>query len=104
MATFIAVEFSLAGLPARTPYGVAIVYIEILSPLIHGYIIVPVAGDAAELSIFVKGIPTPGIGYQAEEVFVAQVIDPGPGSAWVSNDVFTSFIIEMSVVHRLLYK
>lgn len=40
------------------------------------HVVVAVAGDAAQLGVLVEGIAAAGVGDQAEEVLVAEVVDP----------------------------
>lgn len=40
------------------------------------HVVVSVAGDAAQLGVLVEGIAAAGVGDQAEEVLVAEVVDP----------------------------
>ena len=62
MATLVAVECGLAGLPGGRPYVAAFIDVEVASPVVHRHVVVAVAGDAAELGVLVKGIASGGIG------------------------------------------
>ena len=96
VATFVAVECGLAGLPGGRPYVAAFIDIEVASTVVHRHAVVAVAGDAAELGVLVERVASGGIGDEREEIFIAQVVNPWPGCLGVGNDVFAVVVIEIS--------
>ena len=70
MAALIRVERRLAGFPTGIPNGSVVVDVEVASTIVHGYSVVSVAGDAAELGILVEVVTAGRIADQTEEVFM----------------------------------
>jgi hypothetical protein len=99
MPAFIFVQRSSGWFPPRVPNCFAILDIEILSSVIDRHIVVPEPGNPPVFGILEESIPSGCIGYQAEEIFVAQVIDPGIGCLWILNYIFPVFVIKKSVSH-----
>ena len=56
MTALIEIKRSLARLPARRPYGPAIVDIEIPTAVIHRHAVIAVACDSAELRVLVERV------------------------------------------------
>ncbi len=102
VAALILVERCLAGFPAGVPYRVAILDIEISATGVHGHAIVAIAGDAAEFGILVEGISSGGVGDEREEIFCAEIVDPGPRCAWLCDHIFSVEVIEMTVLLHLI--
>ena len=64
MTALVVVEWGFAGLPPRVPYAVAIFQVEIPPAIVHRHVVVAVAGNAAELGVFVEGVASCGVGDQ----------------------------------------
>lgn len=97
MAALITVEWGLARLPAGTPHNVSVLNIKVSAAVVHRYVIVAVARDAAEFGILIERVTSRRIGYEAEEILIAQVVNPGEWSCRVGDYIFTVFVVEMSV-------
>ena len=54
MTALVEVERSLHGFPAGTPDGLPVIDIKIPAAIVHWNVVVAIAGNAAELSIFVE--------------------------------------------------
>ena len=76
MAALIGIQLCLYGLPAGIPDGITVFDIEIFAVHIPRDIIVAVTGQPEQLGILIKGITAAGIGYQAEKIIAAKVVDP----------------------------
>src|SRR5690554_4382362 len=98
MATLIAIEFGFARFPAGTPDTASFTNVEVPSSTIHWHIVVTIANDSSEFCIFIESIPPCCVGNKTEEIFVAQVIDPGPGGAGICYHIFSPYIIEITVL------
>ena len=69
MTALVEVERCLTGLPSGIPdYGLVsltpcllVYYIKVSPAIVHGYIIVTIAGNAAELGVLIEGIAACGI-------------------------------------------
>jgi hypothetical protein len=61
MTALIEVEGSLAWFPTRIPYGTVVVDIEIASTIVHGYVIITITGDTAELRVLIEGVAAGGV-------------------------------------------
>ena len=81
MPALIAVQFGFDRLPPGRPNLPVLVDIKILAPIIHRYIVVPVAGDPAQACILVKAVASCRIGDNGEKFLTTQVVDPGIGGA-----------------------
>ena len=101
VAALVTVERSLARLPSGRPDGISVLYIEITSARIHRNAVVTVSRYPAELGVTVEGIAAGGIGNQGKEVLVAEVVDPGPGSGRIGDDILAEGVIIMSVFFHI---
>ena len=97
VTALIEVERRLARLPAWVPDGVAVLDIEVSSAIVHRYIVVAIAGDTTELGILVEAVAASGIRDEREEILIAQIVDPGPRSLRVCDDVLAMLVVEMTV-------
>jgi hypothetical protein len=61
VAALVEIEWSLARLPSWIPNGIAVFDIKVSTAVIHWYIIVTIACNAAELGILIERIATSGI-------------------------------------------
>ena len=106
VTALIEVEGCLAGLPAWVPDGVAVLDIEVSSAIVHRYIVVAIAGDTTELGILVEAVAAGGIRDEREEILIAQIVDPGPRSLRVCDDVLAMLVVEMTVtfLFHVLYR
>ena len=98
VAALVAVQRCLARFPAGRPHRVAVLDVEVASAVVHGHAVIAVARDAAELGILVEAVASGRIGYQGEEIFIAQVVDPGPGRLRVGDDVFAVRVVKVTVL------
>ncbi len=72
-------------------------YIKVSAAIVHRHIIVAIAGDAAELSVFIERIAAGRIRDQREEILVAQIVDPRPRSLRIGNHILAACVIKMTV-------
>ena len=61
VAALIEVQRGFYRLPAGVPYGISLLNIEIVSVVVIGNIIVPIAGHAEKLRIFIEAVAAAGI-------------------------------------------
>ena len=61
MTALIEIKRSLARLPARIPYGITVLDVEIAAAGIHGHTVVAVARYAAELGILAETVTSRSI-------------------------------------------
>ena len=97
MTALIEVEWRLTGFPTRVPHGIAILDVEITPAVVHRHVVVAIAGDTAELSVLVEAVATGGIRDEGEKILIAQIVDPGPRSLRVCNDILAMLVVEMTV-------
>ena len=95
------VQLGLDGLPAGIPHGVAILDVEVAAAVVHGHVVVAVAGHAAQTGVTIEAIAAGGIADDAEELLAAQVVDPGQRSRRGCNHIFPPGIIKVSEFHVL---
>ena len=102
MAALVFIEFDAGGHPGRRPVLAAgvIAQIEIASTHIERGVVVAIACQAAQAGIFVKGVAAGRVRDQTEIVFTAQVVDPGQGSVWAGDYIFTLCVVEISEFHN----
>ena len=94
VAALVKIQLGLGGLPAGVPDGAALFNIVIAA------VIIPVAGDAAELSVLVKTVAARRVGDKAKESLAAQVVDPRQRCARGGDDVFPCVVIKVTELHR----
>ena len=99
MTALVAVQFSLGGLPAGIPDGIAILNIEVFAVDIPGNAVVAITGHTQKLSILIKGVAAAGVGNQTKELVATQIVDPGQGSFWGGDHIFLMGIIEKTKFH-----
>ena len=100
VAALVKIQLGLGGLPAGVPDGAALFNIVIAAVRIRRYVIIPVAGDAAELSVLVKTVAARRVGDKAKESLAAQVVDPRQRCARGGDDVFPCVVIKVTELHR----
>ena len=103
VTALVEVERRLTGFPSRIPDGVAILDVEVTAAIVHRHVVIAITGDTAELGVLVKTVSTCGIRDERKEVLVAQIIDPGPRSLRVSNNILSMLVIEVSVTFLLFH-
>jgi hypothetical protein len=103
MTALIEVERRLTGFPSRIPDGVAILDVEVAAAIVHRHVVVAITGDTAELGVLVKTVSACCIGDERKEILIAQIIDPGPRSLRVSNNILSMLVIEVSVTFLLFH-
>ena len=99
VAAGIAVQLSFDGLPAGIPDRVAVLDVEVAAAVVHGHVVVAVAGDAAQSGIAVEAIAAGGIADDAEELFAAEVVNPRVGRPRRVDDVLAGFVVKVTVFH-----
>jgi len=97
MTALVEVEWRLARFPTWIPHGIAILDVEITPAVVHRHVVVAIAGDTAELGILVEAVATSGVRDEGEKILVAQIVDPGPRSLRVCDDILAVLIVEMTV-------
>ena len=100
VAAAVTVQRGLGGLPARVPYGFAILDVDPVAVHVQRGIVVAVAGQAAHPGVPVKAVTARCVGDQTEEVFAAKVVDPGQGRLRGGDDVFLILVIKISELHN----
>ena len=95
----VVIDVCLHRFPARGPYRSVVIDIKVLAAVVHRHVVVPVACDATETGIAVEAVPPGGVRDYGEEVLVTQVIDPGPWSFVLGDDILSGGIIKISVFH-----
>ena len=101
-AALIAVQLGLGGLPAGIPHGAVVIDVEVVSASIGGHVVVAVTGEAQQAGILAEGIAAGGVAHQGEEIFAAQIVDPGAGGVRPGDDKLAASIIEITVAHVLV--
>ena len=104
MSALIVVEWCSARFPSWAPYRVAVLDIEVSPVVVHRHVVVTIASDASELSVFVEAVPSCCVGYEGEEVLISKIVDPRPWGLWVGDDILTVVVFEMSVSFFHFYK
>ena len=99
VAAGVFVQLGLDGLPARVPHGVAVLDVEVAAAVVHGLVVVAVAGHAAQPGVAVEAVAARGVADDAKEILAAQIVDPGVGRSWRVNDIFTGLVVKMAVFH-----
>ena len=99
-AALIAVQLGLGGLPAGIPDGAVVVDVEVVSASIGGHVVVAIAGEAQQAGVLAEGVAAGGVAHQGEEVFAAQIVDPGIGSVRSGDDILASCVIKETIFHR----
>ena len=99
MTALVRIQLGLRGLPARVPYGVPVLNVQIFTVDVGRYVIITITGQTQQLCIFIESISAAGVGYQTEKLIAAQVVDPGQGSGGGGNDLLPPGIIEMTEFH-----
>ena len=99
VTAFVGIQTCLNRLPARVPDGFAFPDIEILAVDVCGNVIVTVAGKPQQLCVLVKRIAAAGVGYQAEKVIAAKIVDPGKGRCGGGDHVFAVCVVEITKFH-----
>jgi len=100
VAAAVTVQRGLGGLPARVPYGFAILDVDPVAVHVQRGIVVAVAGQAAHPGVPVKAVTARCVGDQTEEVLTAKVVDPGQGRLRGGDDVFLILVIKISELHN----
>ena len=100
VAAAVTVQRGLGGLPARVPYGFAILDVDPVAVHVQRGIVVAVAGQAAHPGVPVKAVTARRVGDQTEEVLAAKVVDPGQGRLRGGDDVFLILVIKISELHN----
>ena len=101
MAAAVKVQRLLGGLPAGVPdrsVRHADVYMEAVG--IQRAAVVAVAGNAPQAGVLIEAVASRRIGYQGEEVFAAQIVDPGQRRRRGMDYILPERIIKMTVLHR----
>ena len=100
VAALILVQGRLAGFPSGRPYLARLLFpdIEVAPAVIHGYIIITVAGDAAELAVLVERVASGRIADKGEEILVSQIIDPRERSGRLGDDKLPVCVIKETVL------
>ena len=98
MTTFIGVQRRFAGFPSRIPYSIPILDVEIAPYTVHRHAVIAITGYTAELGILIKIIAASGIAYQAEEIFISQIIDPRKRCLRSRDHILTMLVIKISVI------
>ena len=99
MTAGVIVKFGLGRLPAGVPDRITVLNIEIVSVGILWGIVVTESGEPEELGVFIEAVTASGVGYECEEFFASQIIDPGERGPWRGNDVFFILVVKITVFH-----
>ena len=99
MAALVRIKRGLGWLPTGIPDRALVVDIEITASGIHGHPVVAVAGEPPEFGVFIETVASGRIADKREEIFVAEIIYPGPRGARLRNHVFARLVVEVSVFH-----
>ena len=100
MAAAVTVQRGLGGLPARIPYGFAILDVDPVAVHVQRGVIVAVTGQAAHPGVPVKAVTARRVGNQTEEVLAAKVVDPRQGCLRGGDDIFFILVIKISELHN----
>ena len=100
VAAAVTVQRGLGGLPARVPYGFAVLDVDPVAVHVQRGVVVAVAGQAAHPGVPVKAVAARRVGDQTEEVLTAKVVDPGQGRLRGGDDVFLILVIKISELHN----
>ena len=95
----VSIQISLYRRPARRPYGLAVLDVEVTAAHIYRYIVVAITGDSAETGILIEVIAAGSVGNQREELLCAEVVDPRVRGLRILNDVFLVCVIKIAKFH-----
>ena len=95
----VSIQISLYRRPARRPYGLAVLDVEVTAAHVNRYVVVTVTGDSAETGILVEVIAAGGVGDQGEKLLCSEVIDPRIRGFRILNDVFFVCVVKIAKFH-----
>ena len=99
MAAGVLVQLGFDRLPAGVPHGAAVLDVEVAAAVVHGLVVIAVAGHAAQPCVAVEAVAARGVADDAKEILAAQIVDPGVRRSWRINDIFTGLVVKMAVFH-----
>ncbi len=99
VTALIRIKLSLDGLPCDAPNIVVIVYVEVTSACIGGYVVVAITGKSEQSCILVEAVTAGSVGEQSEEVLTAEIVDPRVRCIGTSYAIFTGRIVKKTVFH-----
>ena len=97
VAALVPVERRLRRLPARVPDRAAVVDVEIAADRVERRVVVAVAGEPAQPCIAPERVAARGVGAEAEQLLVAEVVQPRERRVRPRDDVLASLVVEVSV-------
>ncbi len=97
VAALVAVERRLRRLPARVPDRAAVVDVEIAADRVERRVVVAVAGEPAQPRVAPEGVAARGVGAEAEQLLVAEVVQPRERRVRTRDDVLAGLVVEVSV-------
>ena len=102
MTALVAVEWGLGRLPARVPDRLAVADVEVAAAEVVGGVVVPVPRQAAELGVAPERVAACRVRAEAEEVVLAEVVEPRQRRVGPRDDVLPPGVVEPSVrrAHR----
>ena len=95
----VSVQIGLDRRPARRPYGLAVLDVEVTAAHVNRYVVVTVTGDSAETGILVEVIAAGSVGDQGEKLLCSEVIDPRIRGFRILNDVFFVCVVKIAKFH-----
>ena len=95
----VSVQIGLDRRPARRPYGLAVLDVEVTAAHVNRYVVVAVTGDSAETGILVEVIAAGSVGDQGEKLLCSEVIDPRIRGFRILNDVFFVCVVKIAKFH-----
>ena len=101
-AAFVAVAARLDRLPARIPDRASVINVEVAAPEVEGDVVVAVAREPSEAGVLPEGVAAPGVGAEAEEVVLAQIVEPGEGGIGSRDHIFAGGVVEIAVIHGVV--
>ncbi len=91
------IERRLRRLPARIPDGVAVPHVEVAPDRVVRNIVVAVAREPPKPCVAPERVAATRVRAEAEEVVLAEVVQPGEGCVRPRDDVFVCCVVEVPV-------
>ena len=95
----IAIQLRFRRLPARIPYGIAILDVDVEALLIERAVVVAVARQPAQPRVAVEAVAARRIGQEREKILASEVIDPRQRRARACDHVLAPLIVKETKLH-----
>ena len=98
MAALEGIEFGAGRFPTGIPDRLALLHIQEAAVVIHRVVVVAITREATELGVLPEGVAARGLRRHAEELVLAEIIQPGQGRVWACDNIFAVGVVKVSVV------